>query len=208
MNDYNCEQYEAVELVRGHLEKMTVAEKAGMVSAFEDYLHFRRSVDRFLEDHFSSVCNRACYQNRRSACCSREGIITFFADVVVNLSVSTVQETSRLLDVLKKPNSGSFKCVYLNRSGCLWRIKPIVCALFLCDRAQQAVFESRPDLKSRWTAYKEEGKRFTWPDRPVLFDAIESLFRDAGHESTLMYLHNSPGLLRVKRLSGLMNADE
>jgi hypothetical protein len=32
----------------------------------------------------------------------------------------------------------------------------------------------------------------------VLFDDLESLFIQAGHDSNLMYFHNSPGLLKVK----------
>jgi len=45
-------------------------------------------------------------------------------------------------------------------------------------------------------------KRFTWPDQPVLFDDLESYFMKSGYRSPLMYLHNSPGLLRVKQKAG------
>ncbi len=35
------------------------------------------------------------------------------------------------------------------------------------------------------------------------FDMIEAYFIAAGCFSSLMYLHNSPGLLRVKRKAGI-----
>jgi hypothetical protein len=139
-----------------------------------------------------------------SACCSREGIVTFFADGVINVLLSTPQETDRLATVLQKGDNGP-KCVYLGSNGCLWRLKPIVCAMFLCDRAEEEVFRDRPALRRQWEAYREHKKRFTWPDRPVLFDAIEANFIAAGCTSPLMYLHNSPGLLRVKQQASRKN---
>jgi hypothetical protein len=36
----------------------------------------------------------------------------------------------------------------------------------------------------------------------VLFDDLEAFFIDCGCTSPLMYLHNSPGLLRVKQKRG------
>jgi len=48
-----------------------------------------------------------------------------------------------------------------------------------------------------------ERQHFTWPDRPVLFDDLESYFLKTGCRSPLMYLHNSPGLLRIKQKAGL-----
>jgi len=51
---------------------------------------------------------------------------------------------------------------------------------------------------------EQESRRFKWPDRPVLFDTLEKLFLDAGFHSPLMYLHTSPGLLRVKQQAGLV----
>jgi hypothetical protein len=43
-----------------------------------------------------------------------------------------------LQDVLTRPREG-FKCVFLGHEGCLWRIKPIVCEMFLCDAAENVV---------------------------------------------------------------------
>ena len=63
----------------------------------------------------------------------------------------------------------------------------------------KTVFGDRPELKNQWEEFCRIKKRFTWPDRPVLFDDLEAFFIDLGCTSPLMYLHNSPGLLRVKQ---------
>jgi hypothetical protein len=55
--------------------------------------------------------------------------------------------------------------------------------------------------KEKWEALKQREKTFRWPDQAVLFDELEEVFIKAGYDSTLMYLHNSPGLLRVKKMS-------
>jgi hypothetical protein len=78
--------------------------------------------------------------------------------------------------------------------------------MFLCDQAQQRVFEAQTDLQSRWEQFKQDKQRFTWPDRRVLFDDLESFFIQRGCTSALMYLHNSPGLLRVKKQAGLIGS--
>ncbi|MGA9538250.1 MAG: hypothetical protein WBR24_20290 [Desulfobacterales bacterium] len=198
MSSYNQEQSDALDMVQRYVAGLGEAEKADLVGSLDDYLRFRQSVDDFLQTHFGSVCSKACYQSRLSACCSREGIVTFFADVVINVLVSTPQEIDRLSETLRQDDNG-LKCVYLGRNGCLWRLKPIVCAMFLCDRAENEVFRDRPALRRQWEAYREHKKRFTWPDRPVLFDDLESIFIADGCTSPLMYLHNSPGLIRVKQ---------
>ncbi len=197
MNSYNQEQYDDLDMVCRYVAGLGKAEKTALVASLGNYLRFRQSVDDFLQTHFGSVCHQACYQSRLSACCSREGIVTFFADVVINALLSTPQEIDRLAAVLQKGDNGP-KCVYLGSNGCLWRLKPIVCAMFLCDRAENGVFRDRPDLRRQWEAYRERKKRFTWPDRPVLFDDLEAIFIAAGCTSPLMYLHNSPGLIRIK----------
>ncbi|MGD8676356.1 MAG: hypothetical protein PVG81_11175 [Desulfobacterales bacterium] len=198
MSSYNKEQYDALDVVRRYVAGLGKDEKSQLVATLDDYLRFRQSVDDFLQKHFGSVCSQACYRSRLSACCSREGIVTFFADGVINVLLSTPQEIDRLADVLQNGDNG-MKCIYLGRDGCLWRLKPIVCAMFLCDRAENEVFRDRPTLRRQWEAYRERKKRFTWPDRPVLFDDLETIFITAGYSSPLMYLHNSPGLVRVKQ---------
>jgi hypothetical protein len=159
-------------------------------------------VDLFLDKHFSHVCDRACYRSQLSACCSREGIVTFFADVVINVLFSEEAEVEALAKTLVTANNG-FKCIYLGKWGCLWRVKPIVCQMFLCEPAKAKVFGARPAVEAEWLKLERRRKQFTWPDRPVLFDAIETCFIAFGCVSPLMYLHNSPGLLRVKRQAGI-----
>lgn len=168
-----------------------------------NYLAFRTQVDEFLSTHFTGVCTQSCYRNRLSACCSREGIVTFFADIVVNVLVSDPAEIENLISILHLSNTG-FKCVYLTDGGCRWKVKPIVCEMFLCDRAKESILSQDSQLRREWESIEARRKSFTWPDRPVLFDRLESYFIDNGCQSPLMYLHNSPGLLRVKQKAGLI----
>jgi hypothetical protein len=76
--------------------------------------------------------------------------------------------------------------------------------MFLCDAAMKEVFEKYPGTATRWNKFREREKQFKWPDQPVLFDELEKIFLTAGYRSSLMYFHNSPGLLRVKQQSGLL----
>ncbi|MDY6954162.1 MAG: hypothetical protein SWE60_21870 [Thermodesulfobacteriota bacterium] len=200
MNEYNQEQLEAILLVRRHLELLSPSELRDLKTKIESYLAFREDVDRFTGQYFSEVCTQMCYQDRYSACCNREGIITFFADVVINLLMSEDEDVDRLLDVLGSPRAAE-KCVYLGKAGCLWRVKPIVCEMFLCERAKDTVFSSAPDALKVWEELKGREKRYNWPDRAVLFDELEAYFMEKGCDSSLMYCHNSPGLLRVKALA-------
>ena len=203
MNSYQKEQSDALDMVRSLLSTFSPEERQKLESNVADYLGFREEVASFLATHFSGVCTQKCYQSRLSACCTREGIITFFADVVVNALMSQDREIDLLLEVLKKPNNG-FKCIYLGEKGCLWRLKPIVCEMFLCEHAKKEVFSENRQLEHKWDELKQREKLYTWPDRRVVFDTLESYFIEAGYSSSLMYMHNSPGLLRVKRkaLSG------
>ena len=198
MSEYNQEQYESLSMVRQHLATLGAQKIQNLKATLRDYLVFRRKVDALLNEHFAEICSQTCYRSRLSACCSREGIITFFADVVINALNSSAAEIETMLKALEQPNTG-YKCVYLGQQGCMWRVKPIVCEMFLCERAQHGVLQEKPALQGQWDELNRRKKRFTWPDRPVLFDDLEKTFMDAGHTSPLMYLHNSPGLLRVKR---------
>jgi hypothetical protein len=202
MGEYQIEQLEALSLVRLHLKSLPPSERQTLLASAADYLDFRATVDRYLETHFGRVCDQACYRSRVSACCSREGIVTFFADVVINLLLSSEPEADELVRVLKRDHTG-FKCVYLGETGCLWRIKPIVCQMFLCEPARARVLTHAPEAEAEWRRLEALRKTFTWPDRPVLFDQIEDYFLRAGCASRLMYLHNSPGLLRLKHKAGL-----
>jgi len=198
MSSYQKEQAETLSLVQRHFTTFSARERQKLESEVADYLTFRDEVDTFLCEHFSNICTIKCYQNKVSACCSREGIITFFGDLVVNVLVSTYSEINALMMVLQKRNRG-FKCIYLGNHGCMWRIKPIVCEMFLCEQAKKEVFQEKPMAGQLWDELKQRKNRYTWPDRPVLFEALERYFIDAGYSSPLMYMHNSPGLLRVKK---------
>ena len=198
MSSYQKEQAETLSLVQRHFTRLSARERQELESEISDYLSFRDEVDAFLCEHFSNICTIKCYQNKVSACCSREGIITFFGDLVVNVLVSTYTEINELMMVLQKHNRG-FKCIYLGNNGCMWRIKPIVCEMFLCEQAKMEVFQEKPLAGQLWDELKQRKNRYTWPDRPVLFESLERYFIDAGYSSPLMYMHNSPGLLRVKK---------
>lgn len=198
MNSYQKEQAGALDLVRRHLADISAAEKQALVSQIGDYLLFRNEVDAFLSKNFSNLCTQKCYQSKMSACCSRDGIITFFADVVINTLISSDDEIEVLTAGIQNPND-KLKCIYLGTQGCLWRVKPIVCEMFLCQPATKEVFAQNPAAEKDWQKLQRRRKRFTWPDRPVLFDDLEQYFIDSGYSSPLMYLHNSPGLLRIKK---------
>ncbi len=197
-NDYQKEQSETLAQVHRHFESLSLSEKQKLKAMTADYLSFRKDVEAFQSEYFGKICTQKCYESDLSACCSREGIITFFADMAINVLLSQNEEIEALMTVLQKPNNG-FKCVYLGQNGCMWRVKPIVCEMFLCDQAQKKVFGEKPDIENIWEELKQRKKQYTWPDRIVLFDTLECYFLDAGYSSPLMYMHNSPGLLRVKK---------
>ena len=202
VSDYQKEQAESLAIVRKHLSSISRAQKEDLRALARDYLAFREQVGRFLVEHFGGVCRRKCYESDLSACCSREGIITFFADMVLNALVSTPERLDALEAVLGRNASGR-KCVYLGPEGCLWDLKPIVCEMFLCDSAKKDVFEKKTEAGTQWEEFRKQEKLYKWPDRPVLFDRLEKIFMEAGYRSSLMYFHFSPGLVRVKKLAGL-----
>ena len=116
MSSYNQEQADTLSLVRKHLSAITPAERQKIRAFIDDYLSFREEADTFLKRYFSETCNQKCYERRLSACCSREGIITFFADVVINALISDENELEILMKALQTPNTG-FKCIYLGISN-------------------------------------------------------------------------------------------
>jgi hypothetical protein len=202
ISPYQQEQHEAVLLAAKHLDTLSPDRIEALKIAVREYLMFREDVTSFQNTYFATTCTQKCFHSSLSACCSREGIITFFADIVINALFSTQDDRELLLKVLQKPNTGP-KCVYLGPLGCLWRIKPIVCLMFLCDAAKSRIFSDHPSAEPAWNVLKNREKQFTWPDKKVIFDYLEDIFMDAGYLSSLMYLHNSPGLLRVKKRAGL-----
>ncbi|WP_319525284.1 hypothetical protein [uncultured Desulfosarcina sp.] len=203
MNDYQQEQLEALRIVRQGLARMDESDRGALKNEIGAYDRFRQTVDAFLQRHFSGVCTRLCYQSRTSACCSKDGIITFFADAVVNALHAAPEQLDRMEAALQQVNSGH-RCVYLADDGCIWAVRPVVCAMFLCDRAMETVFKDNPQAREQWQELRSQEKTFKWPDRPVLFDHLEKVFIDMGYRSSLMHLNFSPGLLMVKKKAGLL----
>jgi hypothetical protein len=202
LSEYNQQQKEAILIVRQYFSHLPDSKLRWLKQRIKSYLQFRKVVAAFQNEYFADICSEKCFTSRTSACCGREGIITFFADVVINLLLSTSSEIDTLLEILEGDTGGS-NCVYLNESGCLWRCKPIVCEMFLCAHAKNLVLANNQRLASQWEGFCRRERLYTWPTRPVLFDELEVLFLNAGFDSPLMYLHKSPGLLRLKAKHGL-----
>lgn len=198
MNTYQKEQFDALTMVRNYFENQNSSRLPELESMIAGYLDFRNRVAFFLKTRFESICTEKCYQNRLSACCARDGIITFFADVVINALVSSDADLSTLKDAIIGPYKPD-KCIFLTENGCTWKLKPVVCEFFLCDMAERRVFQNDMETRKQWEAFNAEKKDYTWPDRPVLFELIEKEFIMQGCRSPLMYLHNSPGLVRIRR---------
>ena len=111
MSSYQQEQREAHQMVLTHLQSLSAAEKESLFALTDEYLAFRKNVNAFFLAHLSDICTLKCYQSRLSACCSKEGVIVFFADVVVNALVSNKEKIDALIRILGKANEG-FKCIY------------------------------------------------------------------------------------------------
>ena len=200
MSEYNRDQWEALLMVQRYLEGLPASAIDRLREAVGPYLRFRSEVSLFQRLFLSEICTQACFTTRQSACCNRDGIATFFADVVINALSSSEEDLNRIKTALVN-DAGGFKCVYLGEKGCLWRLKPIVCEMFLCDRAKAAVLGRDRNRGDRWHELLRKEKQFTWPDKPILFDDLEELFLEAGLKSPLMYCHLSPGLRRMKAQS-------
>ena len=201
-NDYQREQLEALDQITVKIGSIQSIHSGNLCRDIRSYQLFRQQLESFQSQHFGRYCTQTCFENRTSACCSKDGIITFWADVVINVYHSSDNQIKELRAAIQKPLS-SQKCIYLGKNGCLWKIRPIGCALFLCDRVQVDVLEQHPELRRQWQHYTTTGRSYRWPDRPVLFDHLEQVFMAAGCRSPLMYLNTSPGLLRIKQKAGL-----
>lgn len=198
MNDYQKEQLDALSQVRKLFAEIGVSSVDELRSDIPAYLNFRSRLDRFLDQHTGSFCTTACFSSRTSACCSKDGIITFWADVVINALCSDRSDLDRLHSAIISPHRLD-KCIYLGTEGCLWRIRPLICAMFICDHIQTEVLDAEPDIHARWQSFQQTARSFRWPDKPVLFDHLEEVFMERGCRSPLMYINTSPGLLRIKR---------
>jgi hypothetical protein len=189
---------EAFLMARRYLGSISPSRKNRIKEWVRAYLKFRGETAQFQKQHFSEMCTYKCFTSQTSACCGREGIATFFADVVINVLLSSPREVDDILETLAH-DRGGLNCVYLTEQGCLWRLKPIVCEMFLCKQAKDCVLKGNSTLGVQWEKLRRRERRYTWPSRPVLFDRLEELFIRSGFQSPLMYLHRSPGLLRIKK---------
>ena len=194
MNAYQQEQLDALNQIIDHIEVLGLSQD----DAIRSYLLFRQQLDEFTRYHFTAFCTQACFESRTSACCSKDGIITFWADMVINVAHAEKRQIDDLRSAIETPLFPE-KCIYLGKKGCRWGIRPLGCALFLCDQVQDGVIGQSPDLGLQWAEFQSRAKGFRWPDRPVLFDRLEQVFMDAGCRSPLMYINTSPGLLRIKQ---------
>lgn len=203
MNTYQNEQFEALMQVRKQLTRMAASTKTKLEKEIQPYLEFRRRLEAFLNENLGNFCTRACFESQTSACCSKDGIITFWADVVINVICSKGEDLTALAQAIKNPAFPN-KCIYLSAEGCIWKVRPLVCAMFVCDQVQRDVIDRCAELKTAWEMHGKCAKSFRWPDKPVLFDRLEMIFMNLGCQSPLMYINNSPGLLRVKQKAGLI----
>ena len=197
LNEYNRDQLNTLILVRSHLKKQPTSLVEHIKEISAPYMVFRRKVKTFHEKYLSDICTAKCFEGNESACCNREGIATFFADFVINTVYAPEHELDLIKKTLNRKMTGN-KCVYLTEKGCLWQYKPIVCEMFLCDHAKKSLKQKGESLYLDWKELRQEEKKFTWPDRPVLFDDLEKIFIKENMESPLMYFHKSPGLLKIK----------
>ncbi|ABK18970.1 hypothetical protein Sfum_3297 [Syntrophobacter fumaroxidans MPOB] len=201
MGEYNQDQWISLQAVRGTCDALAASEVERLKEGCLDYLRFRAGLDRFQDELIAAACRTICFDTGMSACCGFESIFTFFADHVVNTLFSERRETDALFSVLRRANRTG-RCVYLGNGGCMWRIRPISCAMFFCDKIKEGILRADPETAERWSALQAMEKEFTWPVKPVLFDDLEKYFLGLGAKSPHMYFHQSPGLLRLKKKSG------
>jgi hypothetical protein len=200
--EYNQDQLATVASIIDVLAGLSSKEIESLETAIQPYLDFRNRVSAHFGSYFQGSCQTRCFDTRMSLCCGFESIITFFADHVVSLLMSTREEAGELVSLLSHPNRTQ-RCVYLGPSGCLWRVSPISCSMFLCPQIKEAVFEANPEAEMEWREIQLAEKAFTWPDKPVLFDDIEVFFMKKGCDTPHLLFHRSPGLLRVKSEAGI-----
>lgn len=202
ISEYNSDQLSAFQDLAQAMDLLSKEEVLGLRQAILPYLEFRREVDQFSQTHFEPYCSRMCFETRLSACCGFESIFTFFADQVITFLESEPEEMDAILKVLGRPNTTK-NCVYLGEKGCLWKVRPISCAMFFCDQAKEAILVEQTKALATWRALQAKEKDFTWPARPVIFNEIEAFFKKKGLDSPHMYFHLSPGLMRIKKKAGL-----
>ncbi|MEW6260836.1 MAG: hypothetical protein AB1547_13165, partial [Thermodesulfobacteriota bacterium] len=203
ISEYQREHLDTWIAVRNVCKRMEQAGIQELLVAISEYLAFRKELQSFFDEHLKSYCQEKCFSSDLSACCGKDSIVVHFADIAIDVLLSEDTEIDPILEALRTDPRG-LSCVYLGPKGCLWKMTPIVCAMFLCDGLIDARLKGKRGFEETWHRLHEKRKAFTWPDRPVLFDEIEKRFLTLGLQSPLMYYHFSPGLLRIKRNAGLM----
>ena len=119
---YNQQHLEAFRMVRRHLKGMTNSQMDRLRRQIDAYLTFRRDVSTFQDLHFSKICIDKCFTSKESACCGREGIAAFFADVVINALLSTDAEIDCIIQNLLE-DKGDPNCVYLTQKD--WNLEKV-----------------------------------------------------------------------------------
>jgi hypothetical protein len=201
-SSYQVEQLEALCLVRMHLNPCRAPSAIGCGRRSPTTWPFGAAWMTSCTANFGGVCSTTCYRSRLSACCSREGDCDLFR---------RRGHQPAALRASARPTSSSGASgrkhrpeVRLPRAGRLPVARQTDRVPDVPVRSGQGEsFRRSPRTASEWADFEQERKLFTWPDRPVLFDLLEAYFISAGCSSSLMYLHQSPGLLRVKRQAGL-----
>jgi hypothetical protein len=201
-SEYNRDQLNSVLSILEVFASLTEEEAGGLRARIKPYLAFREDISEFYRSLFRDTCRELCFDTGLSACCGFESIITFFADHVISLLESSQQQIEALVTTLRRPNLTQ-RCLFLGPSGCMWTIPPISCAMFLCSQVKERVFDARPDARRIWSELQGSEKEYTYPNKPVLFDELETFFMKRGCESPHLYFHRSPGLLRIKSKAGL-----
>lgn len=202
VSEYNRDQRITFQAIREACAKLSPPEMEELQERMRPYLAFRHEVENYQSRYLESICRQSCYETGLSACCGFESIITFFADHVITLLVSREQEMEEIFHILDQPNRTG-KCVYLGKGGCLWKVRPISCAMFFCKRLKADFIEKNPEAEPLWKELQSREKEYTWPDKPVLFDDLEKYFMRFEVKSPHMHFHQSPGLVRLKAESGL-----
>ena len=202
ISDYNRDQLVSFQAILDIMEKLSREEMEELKIMIRPYLVFRQRLDDYHARYFSGYCRKACFDTGLSACCGFESIITFFADQVITVLSSRPEDLEVLIEKLSWPNDTG-KCVYTGPKGCVWKLRPVSCAMFFCHEAKVSVFKSYPEAESLWGMFLEQERDFTWPTKLVVFDQIEKFFLRYGVSSPHLYFHRSPGLLKLKAESGL-----
>lgn len=201
--EYNLEQFDAYMTIKAFFDKASDSEIAELKEMIAPYLDFRAETSEFLTRSCADVCGDICFKTGLSDCCMHEGIITFFADWIVNWLVSSKEEIDVLVKALFNPFRND-KCVYLGPVGCIWKIKPMNCETFVCKQAKAEIFARDFQAEYFYDEILARKKTFSFPDRPVLFDNIEKFFMDRGVDSEIMYFHKGAGLLMIKSKAGVI----